>query len=274
MDRSTYMEALHGVNRYILNPTPEDIVAITPHLTEEQRELAIKPKKNSLTAYFAIPPTRVKYGYLVASYSLVDGETSLDIGFPKRTRKSYAKGQNYRDSYYYVPFENEAMAFAEAQWGDALILDTWESVGQVYLQDPSDLTDNGYPKTKAVIYYATDREYNDFMQGKNAPWSDMWNNSIVELTLDEVEGMEFRGGRGGYVEYNCAYCSFGLALNKCNNCGYQFVDNYIRSGWDVPIAEKMVTLLQKHGYQFKLEPAIARNRERQAWERWKKTPAR
>ncbi len=261
-----YMAAMKQLP--IRNPTQKDFQSVCPHLTPEQVLIAFTPKEDKETAYVAAPPMRIRHGHLVVSYWGGDKEHEprLDFAFSHRTLASYADGKPHGDVFYHVTHQEEAMAYAEAHWDDRLILDTWVATGEFYVQDPTDLSERGYPKTKFIVRWTTSRDLNDIMNDWSRPQSEQFDDAIIELAVDEFVGSELKGGRGGYTEFNCAHCGAGLDLTGCHGCGHRFEDNHFRSGWNTPLPRKVVAFLQSQGHAFGKDPEIAWETERRRWE--------
>lgn len=281
--REEYLQALTLVaTRGIENPTEEDLVKVTPHLTDTQRSDAFTPKnEESGPAYVAVPPVLIRRGYNVVSYrpeplTLSDGRIappSLDYAFASRTPESYADRKKHGDVFYNMPHQEEAMKFAKKHWGSRLVTDNWNYFTTMYVQDPTDLypKEAGWgsaetPKTKFVIYYTSYRDGSDMANDHSKPQSEIVNENVAIATLNPVEGSEIKGGRGGWTEFQCAHCAGGLDLTECTNCGNKFRDDYMRSGHITPISPKLVQLLEEAGHTFKMSPTIAWEREKKSWE--------
>lgn len=265
-----YKEALSRLP--IKNPTAEDMAMLCPHLTKEQAVVAFSGE----SSYVACPPLRVRGAFQIVSLrgewaesvyvrtagKLVVSGTKvhppkLDYSYAGRTPQSYADGKSHGDVFTVYAHMNEAIKFAEDNWGDQLILDTWDNVVEFTIQDPSDLYDNGYPKTAAILYACIRGDWNDICNNGSKPRSALIDESLVEITLDKMIRHELKGGRGGYTDYNCAYCGSGLGLTGCGGCGHHFRDDHYRSGWNTPLTRKMVDLLQESGHVFKKDPQLA-----------------
>lgn len=220
----------------IENPTPEDMAFVCPHLTLEQAVEAFTSEESS--GYVACPSVLIKNGFQIVCLSkgFEDerfGETyppTLSSAFAGRTLSSYKDGKPHGDVFTKYRCMDEAMLYAAMDWGKHLILDDWVSYIVFYVQDPSDLNERQSPKTKAVVYATTKREWNDIINDHSKPKSQVINEALVIVTLDPFEGHEIKGGRGGYTEFNCAYCGAGLGLTGCDGCGFKFRDDHARSG--------------------------------------------
>ena len=242
----------------ISNPKPEDMAAVCPHLTMEQAVTAFG--KDS--GYVACPPLRVKGAFQIVSYHKYEGHPPrLDWSFTCRAIQSYADLQSHGDIFGEYQYMAEAIKFAEDNWGDELVLDTWNSVLELHIQDPSELISIGYKKnqpiTKAILYVALNRDLNEIINDHSRPESQLFDDAIVEMTIDDMVWHELKGGRGGYTDFNCAYCGSGLGLTGCGGCGHKFEDDHFRCGWSTPLSKKMVEFLQQNGHIFKKDPKIA-----------------
>lgn len=286
MERSEYRSLLGRLP--IRSPSPEDMATLCPHLTANEAVKAF----TSGNGYVAVPPTRVRYGFIVLSYTkewvekvkvwheisgkqtqIVTGiknhPAKLHWAFTLRTRRSYADRKSHGDVFTKSQYMERAMAFAESDWGNELVIDNWDCVGQFYVQDPTDLVVDAYhrgdPRTKAVLGVAFNRDFNSIINDHSKPESELFDDAVSHMTLDSIEFSELRGGRGGYTEFNCAYCTSGLGLNRCTGCGHTFHDNQIRSGWNTPLSHKMVEFLRQSGHNFGVDPQIAWKKERDYW---------
>lgn len=274
----------------IKNPTPEDMAIICPHLTKEEATKAFTTGSN----YVVCPPLRIRNGFQVVSYKkewveeikewfVVNGKQTqvvtgtknhparLDWSYAGRTLKSYTDGKSHGDIFPSYKHMNEAIKFAEANWGEELILDDWYSFLEIYIGDPTDLVNDAYhhnyPRTKAVLYMALNREFNDLINDHSKPESELFDEALSQATTDQIIGAELKGGRGGYTEFNCAYCGAGLGLSSCTGCGHTFRDDLFRGGWSTPLSRKMVTALRENGHEFKVDPEIAWAKEKLSFER-------
>ncbi len=273
MDREAYLVALNRLSHGgIKSPTLADLEAITPHLTDEQRRSILHDDRG---VHFAIPPVRIIGGFWVASYtkSKYSGINWLNLEVVWYTPKSCMDVRSRLKEPVDVAFRDRSMTYAEEYWGDQLIPIAGKDAGIVFIQDPTNLYTSGNkarrgsPKTMSVIYYTLSRRMEDILIDYSAPLSEVWNNGLVEVTCDYIVGTELAGHRGGYRDYNCAFCSYGLGRTSCKNCGNKFYDDYgVRSSCSTPLPERMVALLQENGHRFGLDPAIARQREWQEWE--------
>ena len=135
-----------------------------------------------------------------------------------------------------------------------------KSIVQIVLQDPTDLDSNSSPKTKERLYLHLLRDWNELINDRSEPESNLINNSI-EFISSDLENYQ-----PSYTEFSCAHCGAGLSLKKCNGCGNTFRDNYSRTGWDTPLSEKVVKFLQNNEHQFAIDPKIAQEQERLRWE--------
>ncbi|OGM96076.1 MAG: hypothetical protein A3B86_00875 [Candidatus Yanofskybacteria bacterium RIFCSPHIGHO2_02_FULL_38_22b] len=264
----------------IKNPTAQDMARMCPHLTQDQAVKAFTTGEG----YVACPPLRVRHRFQILSYRkewveeikvsrVKDGTEDasvtgtknypprLDWSYASRTLASYADGKSHGDVFGNYQHMDEAMKFAEANWGADLILDDWNSIVEFYVQDPTELVNDryhkDYPRTKAVLYVTLNRELNEVINDHSKPQSELFDDAISQMTLDSVIWHELRGGRGGYTEFNCAHCGAGLSLSSCTGCGHRFRDDQFRCGWNTPLSQKMVAFLREKGHAFEVGPEIA-----------------
>jgi hypothetical protein len=257
----------------IVNPTWKDMALVCPHLTESQAIAAF----NNGSGYVACPPLRIRNAFQIVSYRKETRESvqvwfggrrisvgtevrpaRLDWAYASRTPASYADGKPHGDVFSAYKHMYEAIRYGEQNWGSLLILDSWKSVVEIIVQDPSQLVTQGYrrdtPITVAVLGVALNRDLNDIINDHSHPESQLFDDSVAELTLDRAVWNEIKGGRGGYTEFNCAYCGAGLGLSGCSGCGHKFHDDGFRSGWHTPLSKKMVAHLEQHGHSFQKHP--------------------
>ncbi len=256
---SDYKSALQSISRK--NPSFEQLKAISPHLNEEEVGNAFDITSNT-SVFVAIPPTKVKKGFLVASLtkSSESSDTWVSI-YGSRTRASYADGKSRGDVFCNTRHSDKAIAFAEENWPQETLLDSWVDFGTIYLDDPTLLNECDYPKTRKAIYWGVSQSWNDINNNGNRPASELINDALAIVTTNRFEGSEIKGGRGGYTAWNCANCGAGLGLSGCANCKHSFKDNHFRSGWQTPLPRKIITLLQKEGFQFGMDPMVAVQKE-------------
>lgn len=269
----------------IKSPTLQDMARLCPHLTADEAAEAFTTD----SGYVACPPLRIRHGFEIVSYHkewveeisvlrVKDGiqdvsvtgtknhPARLDWSYASRTRESYADGKSHGDAFSLYKHMDKAMKFAEDNWGDELILDDWVSVVEIYVQDPTDLVNDryhqDYPRTKAILRVALGRDFDAIIHDRSKPQSELFDEAISQMTLDHVVWHELKGGRGGYMEFNCAHCGAGLSLSSCTGCGHRFCDDQFRCGWSTPLSRKMVAFLRDNGHVFKVDPEVAWARER------------
>jgi hypothetical protein len=127
------------------------------------------------------------------------------------------------------------------------------------------LMNNDCPRTKAVLRVTLNCDWSEMIRDQNKPVSELFDGAISQMTLDHVIWSELKGGRGGSVDYNCAHCGAGLLLSSCSGCGHRFRDDHSRSGWRIPLSQKMVEFLRESGHVFKVDPEVAWSKEREEW---------
>jgi len=267
----------------IKNPSHKDMGMLCPHLTEEEAVRLFYTGEGIV----ACPPLRVRGAFQIVFYQherveeltewrdgvkVVVGKknhpATLSYGGASRTINSYVHKKAHTLCGVY-PATNEAIEFAEKNWGNNLVLDNWGDVGELFIQDPTDLVNDKHhtdqPRTKAVLYIALNRGVNDINRDCSKPESELLDAAIVEMSVDAFINDELIGDRGGFVDYYCANCGDGLSLSRCSGCGATFKDDGCRSGNSTPLSRKMVAFLRANGHKFKVDPEIAWSKEKQLW---------
>lgn len=212
-----------------------DIQQFCPHLKEEQiKNLIDRALEKNM--YFAVPAVLVKNSYHVLSLEsrCVGQATKVYYAFTRRTKESYADQKPHRDVFSpRKQFSKEAIEYAEAHWSDSLILDSWESYGELFLDDPTDLhkledgkLKEGTPRTKAVIYWTTKRTWNEIVNDHSEKLSVVWNRSLAYFSQNVLEGNELQGGRSKSIGVYCSRCGEGLSITACKVCKAAFKDTW------------------------------------------------
>lgn len=273
----------------IKNPTPDDVARICPHLTGGEASAVLAGN-----GFIAIPPLRVRKGYQTVAYypewveqvfefdknerykkTLIGTKNHpacLDWSGARRTRESYMDSQFHGDySKWNYRYMEKAMKFAEDNWGQELVYDSWKSSGCFYIQDPTDLVNDCYyknhPRTKAVLYITFWREFDEIRNDESESQNELFDQAIMEMTLDRMIYDELKGGRGGFISYNCAHCGGGLDLTFCTFCRNTFSDNHFRCGWRTPLSRKMVNFLLENGHKFGIDPEKAMLKDNAEYEK-------
>lgn len=235
--RENYIQALKRLP--ILRPTPDDVAQFCPYLPRDIIENFLAEG-----GYLTCPPLRVQDAFQIISY---DKDTGwLNYNFASRLQDSWLQA-----------YDKEAVKFANDYWPAELIEDNWDDILTLSIQDPTDLNQNGSPKTKTNLYVCFNRPFGALMADLTEPTSVLMDKAICVMSLDSFVYRELKGSRGGYADNCCAYCGHGLSLDGCRGCGHKFTDNGTRHGWGTPLSQMMVGFLQEHGFTFKQGPEIA-----------------
>ncbi len=256
----TYTAYREVLNRLpILDPSREVVETLFPYLDASILERVLGNILNSGKERITIaaPPIRVRGNVHMIEYGMV---TESESGLPRKML-SYAYPHRIKDNEGRYPFANSANAYAEAHWPSELINDTWETVGVIVLDDPTQIDQRGYPQTVGQLWWGLSAELNDLINQHHAPTSVIIDDHLVILTNNSLEAREMKGGRGGYTDFNCANCGAALSLNHCRNCGFTFRDDNFRCGGFSPLTPKMVSYLTTHGHIFGMDPEIALKKE-------------
>jgi len=267
MNKQEYRSALGRLP--IVNPTPEDIVSLCPHLTIEESMAAL----TTGSGYVACPPLRVKGSFQIIDYQkewtekifagdIVDGIVAesdsakihparINWAFTGRTTDSYTNYKPYKKIHCLYKYMDRAIEFAENNWGKDLVDDDWISVIKIHIEDPAELESTRYlkkqPRLKTTLYVALNRDLNDIDLNDQADI----DRCVSEMTLDGTIWREIKGDRGEYTSFACAHCGEPLSIFGCANCGFEFNDNDIHCEGFLSLSEKMLNFLHKNGYDIK-----------------------
>jgi hypothetical protein len=266
---STYRECLQAVRgKGVINPTPDVVAEICPHLTKEDIADIFMEVNAGNICDFAAPPVLIDHSYHVLRLSppymrgKVNRPLRLSFVFAQRTAESYADGIPKGDIAGTRKFYEKAIAYAQTNWGDHLILDTWKSYIEVNMLNPQDEDDYGNPRLNYKLFFTTKEDWNTIMNDSSSPRSEVINKSILQITHNQLEANEIKGGRGGYTNYNCTRCSGGLELESCSCCEEKFNNNGFRCGWRTPLPKKLRDYAIDQGFQFDMDPDKALEYER------------
>jgi hypothetical protein len=101
------------------------------------------------------------------------------------------------------------------------------------------------------------RDYYEIINDTSKPTSILLDESIIYITLDQMESLELLGRRGDYIQFNCANCGFGLLYGFCPGCKINFPQAVFRGGTREPLSRKIVNFLCACGHSFKKDPKKA-----------------
>lgn len=276
MNKNEYRAALGRLP--IANPTEEDIKALCPHLSIDEAMKAFEAD----SGYLACPPLKVKGAFQIIGYrkgksKAIEGcEPKLSLAKINWSFAGRAAGLYYginpaNDTYTHYRFSEEAIKFAEDNWGQELIADDWSDVVKFIIKDPSDLADTRWhkdqPKLKAILYVTLDCKLSEINPGKQMPESVAFDKHILYMTIDKAIRHELKAARSGHVHHNCAYCGAPLSLFGCDNCNHKFEDDNIRCDDTMPLSVKMTEFLREKGHKFHISPRIAQYKEKKLWKR-------
>ena len=266
MNKLDYEKAIRnlmkeGYQTSVVHPTVQDLKPFCPHLTEDQIALILQKD-----TYFACPSLVIKNALIVLHYNRYEGKDQLEYTFTSRTPQSYEDdklyGKLHGNSGSKYIFTDEAISYANTQWGDTLVIDNWEAFMTIHVQDPTKLDDRGHPANIFNLYITLKRDYNKFINEHDKPQFEKFDEEIVIATTDRFITGELQGGRGGYTDFNCAHCGGGLSLKYCTCCKNEFKDDQFRCGWNTPLSDKMIKALTDRGHVFGIDPKIAQEKER------------
>lgn len=262
----------------IEEPTVKKVRGLFPHLSLEEISGFLDTGRNSgKTEWIAVPPLRVDGAFhVVESLPACDPQRQLKplprrLWFfsAERTKKSYADGKYPKgtSSPFTAKYMNRAIQYARDHWSDDLTLDDWVDVVQINLKDPTDLRKTGFskgsPETKAIVLFTTTRKWHDIINDYSKPRSQVIEDALHgEITTNFFVAQELKKeGIPTTEEYNCLRDGAGLLLTECTGCGRTFKDDRSRTGWYTPLPPSVAEYLISQGFEFEINPAVARKRE-------------
>ena len=243
--QSEYAAALKRLP--ISNPTLEDALAICPHLTRAEVEAIVAGAD-----VVACPPVITRERVNLIHFKL--GYCDRDDGHYVPPAVDHAFSSSSPNQYKFGP---RALAYAMEHWPTNLDVPAHAQVLRIILDDPSQLSQEGYPASVGTLYVALDADLNELRGSADNPRSVVLDAHTIAITDDRWLGVEFAGNCAPYTDFNCSRCGSGLSLSGCSGCRLSFSDNGIRSGWRTPLSRKMVAFLREQGHQFAIDPEIA-----------------
>lgn len=237
--------------------TLDQALTVCPHLTRDQ---VVSTLTGTERAYIALPPTSVRDTCYVLIYQPpirrigVTGGIWIETKCYRTARRSRISPDYRKVDSCEHPFTAEALAFAEQQWPEALIDDSWADFLIVHMEDP---TGSGDPRKVHEIGVALNRpaaEVFDYESGIPDPRIRKWNNATGLATLDPLLIIELRGDQFPEQRiFNCSHCGGGLGDSQCAGCKA----SYPRHGYTtevVSLPPKLIALLRENGHEFGLQP--------------------
>lgn len=235
--RQRYLIILAQCSRGIQYPTLAQLRTVCPHLTEKQLNDLYNAKGQW---FFALPPTKVRGCVQIGEY--------YNTGNALFIARAYSECISHGP----IPYQQEAIEYAEYNWPNSLTDDSWIDTLTIHVLDPSQFTYYGDHKHAYEIYLGLNREWYEIMADHHQPEWRSLDEAIAIATTDAFEGSEIRGGRTAYEEYNCAYCGGGISRKRCTGCSLIYGGTPL--SWDIPLPPKLVELLKHQGHRFLLEP--------------------
>lgn len=239
--------------RPIIN-SPHEVQIYCPHLKIEQiQELWDTAQQKRSAFFFSAPSICVKHAYHMLTLFYDNQVMKLIYGFTGRMVESYKDKKPHGEQSFVDPrsikFLQESIAYANAHWPTFLVIDDWESVGTIALEDPTDLVSySGFPKTKSTVFWAVNRNWKIIQEDRSKTVTELWDDALSQFTFNEAEWQELRGGREEYNFNNCSKCGANLQSTACTVCNVSFNARLSRNrcfGGFIP--EKIVPALQLQG---------------------------
>lgn len=260
-----YIEILRRLkNNPIIDPTDEDMARMCPHLTKEE---AVKAFRNGNfgtfdSTYVACPSLKVRGAFQIVSFTGAVGGRPAKLGWAFTGRTGC--GPEY-------PFTEQAIKFAEENWGKYLIDDTWLEVAEIRIMDPTDLVKGelypgGVPKTVMTIIAVMNKRSEKMSFDHSRPRSELFDETIIEMSVDPLISEELKNGRGPYTYHFCGYCGSGFEASYCPGCDHGFEGGYFENyASRMSLPSKLADFAMKNGHVFKKDPGIARDIEKKGF---------
>lgn len=224
----------------------DDFMQLFPHISKEEIPLLFFSCRD-----IACPPVFVNDTVHILSLHYY-------INKDRILRREFTAHQNDpMMSIYPYSYGKNAIYYARDHWGSALTQANWENVVRVFIKDPSDHLLYGQPRLIAVLTIALNRNFIGILYDHSKPAVELIDESLVAITLNNIEGREILGDKGYDTAFNCSLCGSGLGLNSCPRCGHEFTDDILCHGRSVPLSRKMVAYLKKNGHHFTFDPEQA-----------------
>ena len=181
--------------------TLDNIVKITPHLTDKQRQSILCNK----TVQFSVPPLCVKD----CTHVIEKRNNVLCYAYTKYSPDDKPAYPTYG--------ETEAKIHGMMFWNEKLNGDVGVKINVVTLLDSANLDKISHPKFVSSLGYTFKLNEEDY----DFPSMD----KIASYSTDPLILQELRGPHGIFTRYNCARCGGGLCLYKCTGCHREYCTN-------------------------------------------------
>ncbi|MBP9750417.1 MAG: hypothetical protein KBC95_01075 [Candidatus Peribacteraceae bacterium] len=252
MDRETYRQNLIALSQArVENPTIDDIAKISPHLSRQEIAEMIEEMKKKKKGYYNF----------FTPHCLIPGAThSLLLERKGGLRYGYCEGAHALVRL----MNNHQHRAADWLWSDTPpVIDKWQDAVTIYI--------TRWPKHVSSLTIFTDRPWENILNDRRAPSSELIDASIVFINSYRPEREEILGAHNGGVLHNCGACGTGLPHlhEQCAGCGSEstiFCEGRGETLPMKPLAPKICEHLIEHGHVFQIDPAIAREHERRLWE--------
>ena len=256
-----YTEILRRLkNNPIINPTDEDMARMCPHLTKEE---VVNAFRNGIfgafdSTYVACPSLRVRGAFQIVCFEKANGNQ------PAKLRWAFTGRIGYGPEY---PHTAEALKFAEDNWGKHLIDNTWLEVAEVRIMDPTDLVygelyPGGVPKTVMTVIAVMNKRSEKMSFDHSRPRNELFDETIIEMSVDPLISEELKSGRGPYTYYFCGFCGSGFEPSYCSGCDNGFEGGYFEDRASrMALPPKLVEFARQNGHIFRKDPKIALEKE-------------
>jgi hypothetical protein len=258
LDKTTYRDALEALSfNSIMDPTPEDVARVTPHLdaTDIATIFAAADNENE-SCSFASPALLVDGTFqclYLSSWYKRDGRMTRNFSHFRAVRIKRQFPDQAKD---YL-FTDKALAYAEEHWGNTLVSDASKGYQEIWIRDMRQETTLGDPLPVLKLCFTTDWPIHLLLKNGSRPLPDVIESSIVHLTGFAVEGSELADTRRSSPWDHCARCGGRIGHQDCDSCGlqrkkpfeYRYDHNWL--GW---LGPKMIACAKERGHVFEIDP--------------------
>jgi len=256
-----YIEILRRLKNYpIINPTDEDMSRMCPHLTREEAVNALRNGNFGTfdSTYVACPSLRVRGAFQIICFE------RMTENQPAKLRWAYAGRIGDGPKY---PYMEQAIKFAEDNWGKYLMDETWLEVAEIRIMDPTDLVysklnPGGVPKTVMTIVTVMDQRSEKMSFDHSRPRSELFDETIIEMSADPLISEELKNRLSPNTYYFCGFCGSGFEASYCPGCENGFEGGFFKNHESrMSLPSKLANFAKENGHIFKKDPRIALEKE-------------
>ncbi len=269
MDLAQYRKNMRQLESHqkLARASVEMVKTVCPHIGDDAIAQLVERSKTTLTP-IAAPGLRMKDSFvLVVLWAPSEYNVLHRFGHEsgERLKDNIFDARNFCSRE--VAFVDEAIAYAQANWGDTLVDDTWKALKRYVIMDPKQLVDapslygglcrRPLPLLEIGVALNEDEDDDD-AEGEPLARVDRLDASIVYLTDLAVE-LDVMVGSHHYPPSDslyCVHCGTDLDINGCRPCDLSFDDDKEAAGGFGPMPLKVIEFAEAHGIKFGVDPRI------------------